>query len=173
MKRITAQNGTFLMDVIKSQSRCWRHLAWHLKYESPEGLSTRIMASKRNRISIPKEDRIWDLRCQGYDYDSIARIANIPLGSTCRVIQRVRQRPPLSKDPIKRGRKSGFLSDRQVHEIRLRWRCGETQLSIAKEFGLHESSINKICSQKTYCEPCNDDTCDGYPFTFTNRLVAS
>lgn len=130
------------------------------------------MASKRARISIPKEDRIWDLRCQGYDYDSIARIANVPLGSTCRVIQRVRRRPPLAKDPIKRGRKAGFLSDRQVHEIRLRYSRGETQLSIAKDFQLHESSISKICLQKTYSEPCYDDTGNGYPFSFVNRLVA-
>lgn len=129
------------------------------------------MTRRRRHVSIPKEDRIWDLRCQGYDYDSIARITNVCVTTPGRVIRRVIRRPPLSKDPIKRGRRSGFLSDRQIYEIRLRYRLGETQTSIAKEFGLEPTSISKICCNKTYMEPCQDDTIEGYRFNFSNRLI--
>lgn len=129
------------------------------------------MTRRRRHVSIPKEDRIWDLRCQGYDYDSIARITNVCVTTPGRVIRRVIRRPPLSKDPIKRGRRSGFLSDRQIYEIRLRYRLGEKQASIAKEFGVEPTSISKICCNKTYIEPCQDQTIEGYKFNFSNRLV--
>lgn len=129
------------------------------------------MRKPRSRISIPKEDRIWNLRCQGYDYDSIARITNVASGTPGAVLKRVRRRPPLHKDPVKRGRKRGFLSDRQIHEIRLRYKLGEKQTEIAKEFGLDATAISKICCHKTYLEPCDDDTVDGYRFNFNNRLV--
>lgn len=125
----------------------------------------------RSRISIPKEDRIWDLRCQGYDLDTIARITNVSTSTPSKVVQRVRRRPPISKDPIKRGRRAGFLSDIQIHEIRLRNKNGETQASIAKEFDLHVTAINKICCHRTYSQFCNDDTLSGYPFNFHNRLT--
>jgi hypothetical protein len=126
------------------------------------------MTRRRGRVSIPKEDRIWDLRCQGYDYDSIARITNVSLTTPGKVIRRVMRRPPFEKDPIKRGRKSGFLSDRQIHEIRLRHKLGETQLRIAEDFGLHVTAINKICCHKTYAEDCDDNS---YPYSFCNRLI--
>ncbi len=129
------------------------------------------MARTRGRISIPKEDRIWDLRCQGYDYDTIARIANVSVSTPSRVVRRVMRRPPLHKDPIKRGRKQGFFSDRQIYDIRLRARLGERQNDIAKEFGVDVTSINKICCFRTYLEPCQDETVEGYKFNFGNRLT--
>ena len=81
-------------------------------------------------------------------------------------------RPPLEKDPIKRGRYRGFLSDSQIHNIRLRHRLGETYRSIAKDFGIDETCIGKICRQETYAIPCEDNTFSGYPYNFTNRLVS-
>jgi hypothetical protein len=131
------------------------------------------MARRRRNVSIPKEDRIWDLRCQGYDYDSIARITNVCVTTPGRVIRRVRRRPPLSQDPIKRGRRAGFLSDRQICDIRLRYKLGEKQGSLAKEFGMDNTSISKICCHRTYVEPCQDDTIEGYKFNFSNRLTGA
>jgi transposase len=129
------------------------------------------MANPKGRVSIPKEDRIWSLRCQGYDYDTIARITNVSSSTPGRVIRRVGRRPPLHSDPIKRGRKQGFFSDHQIYNIRLRYRLGEKQTEIAKEFGVDATSINKICCFKTYCEPCQDNTIEGYKFSFGNRLI--
>jgi DNA invertase Pin-like site-specific DNA recombinase len=83
------------------------------------------------------------------------------------------RRPPLDKDPVKRGRYSGFLSDQQIHEIRLRKQLGETYRSIAKDFGIGETCIGKICRQQTYINPCQDDTFSGYPYNFSNRLTAN
>jgi DNA-binding CsgD family transcriptional regulator len=131
------------------------------------------MRRTRSRISIPKEDRIWDLRCQGYDYDSIARIVNTSEGTPGKVLRRVARRPPLEKDPIKRGRYRGFLSDNQINDIRMRKHLGETYLSIAKDFDMHESCIGRICRQETYANPCEDDTFSGYPYNFSNRLTAN
>lgn len=131
------------------------------------------MARYRGRVSIPKEDRIWSLRCQGYDYDSIARITNVSTSTPGKVIRRVMRRPPMEKDPIKRGRVLGFLSDRQIYEIRLRHKLGEKQADIAKEYDLHVTSINKICLNKTYLNQCDDETFSGYPFSFSNRLTRS
>lgn len=129
------------------------------------------MRRPRGRVSIPKEDRIWNLRCQGYDMDSIARITNVSPTTPSKVVRRVRRRPPLELDPIKRGRRAGFFSDAQIDEIRLRNRMGETQLNIAKDFDVDATSINKICTGRTYKNPCDDDTSSGrYPFSFANRL---
>ena len=129
------------------------------------------MTRARGRVSIPKEDRIWDLRCQGYDYDSIARITDVSASTPGRVVRRVMRRPPVSVDPVKRGRKQGFFSDRQIYEIRLRARLGEKQGDIAKEFGVDTTAINKICCFRTYMEPCQDQTVEGYKFNFGNRLT--
>lgn len=129
------------------------------------------MRRPRGRVSIPKEDRIWDLRCQGYDMDSIARITNVSPGTPSHVVKRVRRRPPLELDPIKRGRRLGFFSDAQIDEIRFRNQMGETQFNIAKDFDVDVTSINKICTGRTYRTRCDDDTTGGrYPFAFENRL---
>lgn len=129
------------------------------------------MRRPRTNISIPKEDRIWDLRCQGYDYDSIARITNVSLSSPGKVIRRVRRRPPFELDPIKRGRKIGFLSDSQIAEIRYRRSIGHTLEQIAKDYDLHFTSISKIANMQSYRKPCDDGTSSGYPFSFSNRLT--
>jgi len=123
----------------------------------------------RRRISIVKEDRIWDLRTQGYDYDSIARIVNVSPSLTA-VIRRVRRRPPLKDDPVKRGRKSSFLSDSQVDDIRFRYAAGERQLSIAKDYGISAAAVSHICTGRTYATPESEE---GYQFNFTNRLRRS
>ena len=128
------------------------------------------MAKRRVNVSIPKEDRIWDLRCQGYDYDTIARITNVSVSTPGRVVRRVIHRPPVELDPLKRGRKAGFLSDRQIEEIRQRFRNGETQFSISKDFEIGTSSISRICRHQTYADPSQDDT-NSYQFSFRNRLV--
>lgn len=130
------------------------------------------MRKRNSRVSIPKEDRIWSLRCQGYDYESIARITNVSISTPGHVIRRVRRRPPYEQDPIKRGRLRGFLSDLQVEQIRLRHRNGETLFSISKDFGIQESSIGKICRYATYIVSCDDHTSDGYCYNFANRLTA-
>jgi DNA invertase Pin-like site-specific DNA recombinase len=79
----------------------------------------------------------------------------------------------MEKDPIRRGRLRGFLSDRQIHEIRLRKKLGETYRSIAKDFGIDQTCIGKICREETYINPCQDNTFSGYPYNFSNRLTAS
>lgn len=122
----------------------------------------------RNRISIVKEDRIWQLRCQGYCYESIASIVNCSPISLTRAIRRVRRRPPFEVDPIKRGRFRGFLSDDQVSDIRSRAAHGETYLSISKDYDIEPSSIHYIVHRKTYKEPSGDS---GYNYNFSNRLM--
>jgi DNA invertase Pin-like site-specific DNA recombinase len=84
------------------------------------------------------------------------------------VLRRVRRRPPIEKDPIKRGRRSNFLSDNQVEDIRMRKAQGETALSIAKDYHIGESAICKIANNVTYKEPAYDS---GYKYNFTNRLT--
>jgi len=122
----------------------------------------------RNRISIVKEDRIWQLRCQGYCYESIGSIVNCnPMYMTI-ILRRVRRRPPLEIDPIKRGRQRNFLSDAQVEDIRMRKANGETYLSISKDYELSESTICKIANGITYKEPANDSD---YQYNFSNRLM--
>lgn len=120
----------------------------------------------KHRISIAKEDRIWDLRTQGYDYDSIARIVNVSKSLTG-VIRRVRRRPPIEVDPIRRGRKAGFLSDSQVDDIRRRFAAGERQADIGERYGLSACAISHICCGRTYATPESDY---GYEFNFSNRL---
>jgi hypothetical protein len=120
----------------------------------------------KHRISIAKEDRIWDLRTQGYDYDSIARIVNVSKSLTG-VIRRVRRRPPIEVDPIRRGRKAGFLSDSQVDDIRRRFANGERQADIGEHYGLSACAISHICCGRSYATPESER---GYEFNFSNRL---
>lgn len=118
----------------------------------------------RTRISIAKEDRIWDLRCQGYCYESIARIVNTSPGFTA-VLRRIRNRPPVEQDPVKRGRKSNWLSDSQIEDIKRRKAAGETYLAIAKRYCMDPSSVCDIIKGRTYTTPETP-----YPFDFSNRL---
>jgi hypothetical protein len=122
----------------------------------------------RTRVSIVKEDRIWQLRCQGYDYGSIGSIVNCNPCYMTIILRRVRRRPPVEVDPIKRGRQRNFLSDNQVEDIRIRKVNGETCLSISKDYDLSESAINKIANNVTYRKPAHDS---GYAYNFKNRLV--
>jgi hypothetical protein len=84
------------------------------------------------------------------------------------VIRRVRNRPPLEEDPIKRGRYRGFLSDSQVEDIRTRYANGESVVVIADDYQMSIDAMYRIIRKATYKEPCNDG---GYPFDFTNRLT--
>jgi hypothetical protein len=84
------------------------------------------------------------------------------------VLRRVRRRPPIELDPIKRGRQRNFLSDMQVQDIRTRKANGETCLSISKDYDLTESAIHKIAAGVTYKEPANDSD---YQYNFGNRLM--
>ena len=126
----------------------------------------------RRRISIRKEDRIWDLRCQGYAYDAIARIANVRPSSVTLVLRRVRQRPPLEEDPIRRGRWRGFLDDYQVNDIRFSRARGEKFASIAARYHVTPPAIVAICTGRTYRHPEYAPD-EGYPFSFVNRLRAA
>lgn len=119
--------------------------------------------TQRSRISIRKEDRIWQLRCQGYDYDSIARIVNTSASLTG-VIRRVRRRP----EPGVHNRKCGFLDDSQIDTIRMRRSQGESLRSLSKVYGISVSAICNICTGRSYVEP---EYPNGYKFNFTNRLV--
>lgn len=118
----------------------------------------------RFRISVVKENRIWQLRSQGYCYDTIARIVNCSPTLTS-VIRRIRHRPPEHIDPIRRGRWCNWLSDAQIQDIRDRHAKGETYFSISKDYDVSEGAICKICKYKTYKE-----TESKYPFSFQNRL---
>lgn len=122
----------------------------------------------RFRISIVKEDRIWDLRCQGYRYDSIAQIVNCKSSSIHQAIRRVRTRPPYEQDPVRRGRACGFLSDAQIEDIRNRKSNGEHYSKLAKEYYITTAAIHQIVTYRTYKHPCGDS---GYEFNFTNRLM--
>jgi hypothetical protein len=120
------------------------------------------------RISILKEDQIWELRCKGYRYDLIASIVNCSPISMTKVLRRVRQRPPLKEDPIKRGRYRGFLSDAQVNDIRNRAGYKEPIGFIARAYDMTPAAIYAIVTNKTYKEPCCDDA---FIPNFTNRLM--
>jgi hypothetical protein len=122
----------------------------------------------KHRISIVKEDRIWNLRCQGYCYDIIARLTNCNPTSVTQVLRRVRQRPPIEVDPIKRGRHRGFLSDYQVESIRKRREQGETYEAIGKTYQVNGNAIRQIALHLTYKEP--EDSV-GYHYDFSNRLT--
>lgn len=119
----------------------------------------------RSRISITKEDRIWSLRSDGYSYDAIARIVNTAPHNMTEVIRRVRRRPPLDVDPVRRGRRSGWLSDSQVHDIRSRRDRGEKLRTIAQDYWLDERTICSICKGRTY-----KDTEAKFEYDFSNRL---
>lgn len=119
----------------------------------------------RNRISIAKEDRIWQLREQGYLYNDIAKIVNTTPSLT-KVIRRIRNRPPIEKDPIRRGRVSGWLSDSQVEDIKRRRAAGETYLAIAKRYDMDPCSVYDIVKGRTYKHPEA-----AYPYDFSNRLA--
>jgi hypothetical protein len=122
----------------------------------------------RTRISIVKEDRIWNLRCQGYRYDSIAQIVNCNPVSITQVIRRVRNRPPYEQDPVRRGRLNSFLSDAQIDDIRTRKAHGVPASELAEEYYITIGAIYHITSFRTYKNPCGDG---GYQFNFSNRLM--
>lgn len=122
----------------------------------------------RTRISIVKENRIWNLRCQGYCYDSIGSIVNCNPTSITRVIKRVRNRPPVEQDPIRRGRLHSFLSDEQVEDIRTRKANGESAVKLADDYTVTIGAIYHITTYRTYKEPCGDG---GYTYNFRNRLM--
>jgi len=84
------------------------------------------------------------------------------------VIRRVRRRPPLEQDPIRRGRFRGFLSDGQIDDIRYRKSLGETLQELANVYHVEPSAISAIVNYRTYKEPESK-----YPFSFNNRLVKS
>ena len=126
------------------------------------------MTKRYGRVSLAKEDRIWSLRTQGYDYDTIARIVNISPNLTP-ILRRVRRRPPESVDPIRRGRKRGYLSDDQVADIKTRYARGERQLAIGKLYDLSPAAVSQICTGRSYSHPEYDSP--GYPFSFPNRLT--
>jgi DNA-binding CsgD family transcriptional regulator len=128
------------------------------------------MKRPRGRVSVTKEDRIWQLRCQGYDYDSIARIVNISPNLTP-ILRRVRRRPPLNSDPIRRGRKAGFLSDNQIADIKNRCARGERQKSVGESYGISESAVSRILNGITYSRPEYETS--GYPYSFANRLTSA
>ena len=122
----------------------------------------------KSRISVLKEDQIWELRCKGYRYDLIASIVNCSPISMTKVIRRVRQRPPLKEDPIKRGRYRGFLSDAQVNDIRARAKYNESIGFIARAYDMTPAAIYAIVTYRSYKEPCQDDV---YIPNFKNRLM--
>lgn len=126
----------------------------------------------KGRVSVSKENRIWNLRSQGYDYDSIGKIVNISPNITP-IIRRVRQRPPVNIDPIRRGRKRGFLSDQQVIDIKRRYANGETQFEIGKVYGIDQTCVSKIINGKTYVRSEYDPATPGYNYCFANRLTAN
>lgn len=126
-----------------------------------------MKSNARGRVSIAKENRIWDLRSQGYDYDTISRIVNIAPSLTP-ILRRVRRRPPTSVDPIRRGRKRGFLSDDQVSDIKRRYANGQTQLEIGKIYDIDQTCVSKIVNGKTYVLPeYNNQSM----YSFANRLT--
>jgi len=126
----------------------------------------------RRHTSIRKEDRIWQLRCQGYTLDSIGRIANVAPSSVTQVVRRVRRRPPLEQDPVRRGRRRAWMDDDQIADIRQRRQHGEPLASIAADYWVGTTTIYNICAGHTYASPAGDDL-DPYPFVFVNRLRAA
>jgi len=122
----------------------------------------------RRRISVLREDRIWQLRCQGYSYDAIGSIVDVNPSSLTLVLRRVRRRPPYEQDPVRRGRRHSFLSDFQVQEIRRRRAGGERLETIAKDYRIGVPAVCKIARNATYATPEAGD----YPRSFANRLTA-
>lgn len=126
----------------------------------------------RSRISIRKENRIWDLRCQGYRYEEIARIVNCSPSSVGTAIKRVRRRPPLALDPVRRGRYRGFLDSDQVRAIRQRRLRGETHEAIARDYGLTGQAVGLIVNGHSYSD-VESTSRNTYPWHFGNRLRAA
>ena len=120
----------------------------------------------RGRISIPKETRIWNLREQGYDYDSIARIVNTRPGSIHRAIYRVSTRWKFL-DQRYFNRKRGFFSDNQISNIKRLYDKGWSISDISKEYEVSYQCIYAIINNRSYTTPE-----EGYQFTFVNRLVS-
>lgn len=120
----------------------------------------------RSRVSVYKENRIWDLRKQGYCYNSIAAIVNTSPSAIPIAIRRYRQRPPEHVSPVRRGRWCNYLSDSQIEDIRNRRNRGETLFSIAQSYETTTSSIFSICNHISYKE-CEDK----YQYSFQNRLM--
>ena len=117
----------------------------------------------RNRISVTKENRIWEMRCQGYTYAQISEALGTSPHLT-RVLRRIRRRPSKASDPVRRGRRRWFLDDRQVGDIRRRVRASESVTEVSQEYWLSGTSIRNIARGKTYTRP---------EYGFKNRLVGS
>lgn len=139
----------------------------------PSNLKSRLMSltrkrqTRRGRISLAKEVRIWQLRCQGYDLDTLARIVNSK-PSTCGVAVSRARRHWMHQDDPRLGRKSGYLSDQEVASIRQRHAQGARIATLAREYDMAWSTMYNICRGTSYREPCGDQ---GYEFSFANRLV--
>lgn len=131
------------------------------------------MTRRRGRVSLVKENRIAQLHEQGYDPYSIGLITNVRPGLVNTVVRRVRRRWLYPDDP-RMGRKRGFLSDREIEQIRdLRHTSKMTFAEIGKIFyGLDPGSVRAICLGITYVEPCGDRPEDEFDYTpnFMNRL---
>lgn len=125
--------------------------------------------TRRNRISLAQELRIWDLRRQGYRLDEVARICNLPWRSVATATYRARLHWKYQGDP-RLGRQRGWLSDQDVETIRRQRALGVSTAALARRYGMSDSSIRNICQGKTYATPCQDAGL-GYNYDFTNRLV--
>lgn len=120
---------------------------------------------KRGRISLLKEDRILELRRQGYDLDTISRIVNTSRSAISVAIKRISRRW-LYPDDQHCGRLRGFLSDGQIDEIKTMRKHGYTYLTIARQYGISENAVGMICREQTYKEPA-----DCFNYNFGNRLI--
>jgi hypothetical protein len=125
------------------------------------------LTRKRQRISLAMEQRIWQLRCQGYDLDTLGRIVNAHPGTCAHAVYRARLHWKYQGDP-RLGRKRGWLSDQDVANIRARRNQGETLERIARAYDISAQTVGRICLGKGYQEPCGDQ---GYDYSFANRLV--
>lgn len=121
----------------------------------------------RQRISLAKEKRIWQLRCQGYDLETLGRIVNAPPGTCAQAVYRARLHWRHQGDP-RLGRKRGWLSDLDVQDIRARRGLGEPLARIAKAYCISPQTVSRIAKGKAYQKPCGDQ---GYSYSFANRLV--
>jgi hypothetical protein len=124
----------------------------------------------KSRISLVKEDEIWNLRCQGHRYELISNLVNCSPSSINLVIKRVRRRPPIKEDPIRRGRYRGFLSDAQVNDIRNRAKHKESIQFISRAYDMTPAAIYAIITYRSYKEPCMDET---FTSNFNNRLMCA
>jgi hypothetical protein len=126
------------------------------------------LTRKRQRISLVKEKRIWQLRCQGYDLDTLGRIVNAPPRTCAQAVYRARLHWKYQGDP-RLGRKRGWLSDQDVADIRARRNQGETLERIARAYAISAQTVCRITLGKGYQEPCGDQ---GYEYAFANRLIS-